>query len=45
MSLFMFGQSMLPFALNFILVKPEWAFWGAFKQWPLNAIGMKTLPF
>ena len=36
---------MLPFALNVILVTPGWPLWTAFMQWPLNAIGMKNLPF
>ena len=45
MSLFMFGQKMLHFALNAILVTCGWPFGSAFKQWPLNAIGMKSLPF
>ena len=36
---------MLPFALNVILVTPGWPLWSVFLQWPLNAIGMKNLPF
>ena len=43
MSFFMFGQNMLPFVLNVILVTPAWPLWSAFKQWPLNAIGIKNL--
>ena len=45
MSLLMFDQNMLPFALNVILVTPGWPLWSTFKQWPLNVIGMKNLPF
>ena len=45
MSLFMFGQNMLPYVLNVIFVTPGWSLWSAFMQQLHNAIGMKNLPF